>query len=213
MAPSEALDAYWRKRDFAKTKEPRGTHAPGEAGDALEFVVQIHDASRMHFDFRLEVDGVLKSWAVPKGPSHDPTVKRLAVPTEDHPMDYRDFEGVIAKDEYGGGTVIVWDHGTYRSMATDKRGNEVPFAEALEGGHASFWMEGSKLHGGFALTRTRNGPGEQETWILVKRKDQYAKSGDGTEPRRAKSVLTGRTLRQVATEAADEDSANGGEAS
>ncbi|MGW0663963.1 DNA polymerase ligase N-terminal domain-containing protein [Streptodolium elevatio] len=205
MAQSDALKEYRRKRDFAKTTEPQGGHEPGEPGEAPEFVVQIHDATRMHFDFRLEVDGVLKSWAVPKGPSHDPAVKRLAVPTEDHPMDYRDFEGVIAKGEYGGGTVIVWDQGTYRSMATDKRGNEIPFDEAIERGHASFWMDGGKLHGGFALTRTRGGPGEQEAWILVKRKDQHAKGGDGTDPRRAKSVLTGRTLRQVADDAAQEN--------
>lgn len=211
MAQSDALEEYRRKRDFAKTAEPRGAHEPGGPDEAPEFVVQIHDATRMHFDFRLEVDGVLKSWAVPKGPSHDPAVKRLAVPTEDHPMDYRDFEGVIAKGEYGGGTVIVWDQGTYRSMATDKHGNEIPFDEAIENGHASFWMDGGKLHGGFALTRTRGGPGEQETWILVKRKDGHAKGGDGTDPRRAKSVLTGRTLRQVAADAAREQSEQGEE--
>ncbi len=199
--PEDPLVDYRRKRDFAKTPEPSGTHTPGASGDTGGFVVQIHDARRMHFDFRLEVDGVLKSWAVPKGPTHDPTEKRLAVPTEDHPLDYRDFEGVIAPGEYGGGTVIVWDQGTYRSLATDRRGNPVPFADALAAGHASFWMDGSKLHGGYALTRTRGGaPGESETWLLVKRKDRYAGTTDAPDPRRARSVLTGRTLRQVATE-------------
>ncbi|UGQ13019.1 3'-phosphoesterase [Yinghuangia sp. ASG 101] len=194
------LADYRRKRDFARTPEPPGTHAPGTSGDTGRFVVQIHDATRTHFDFRLEVDGVLKSWAVPKGPTHDPAEKRLAVPTEDHPLDYRDFEGVIAPGEYGGGTVIVWDQGTYRSMATDRRGNDVPFADALAAGHASFWMDGAKLHGGYALTRTRGGPGRGETWLLVKRKDRHAAKTDAPDPWRARSVLTGRTLRQVAAE-------------
>ncbi|NUU23892.1 MAG: 3'-phosphoesterase [Streptomycetaceae bacterium] len=204
------MAAYRRKRDFAKTREPRGGEGREDGGEGAEarFVVQIHDASRMHFDFRLEVDGVLKSWAVPKGPSHDPEQKRLAVPTEDHPMEYRDFEGVIEPGEYGGGTVIVWDQGTYRSLATDRRGREIPFAEALESGHASFWLDGSKLHGGYALTRTRGTrPGEDEMWLLVKRKDAHAARGDAPDPRRAKSVLTGRTLRQVA---ADPDNGGGG---
>ncbi|WP_436789355.1 DNA polymerase ligase N-terminal domain-containing protein [Yinghuangia sp. YIM S10712] len=206
------LADYRRKRDFDKTAEPEGAHAPAEPGEAARFVVQIHDASRMHFDFRLEVDGVLKSWAVPKGPSHDPTEKRLAVPTEDHPLDYHDFEGIIAQGEYGGGTVIVWDQGTYRSLATDRRGNEVPFAEALAAGHASFWMDGAKLHGGYALTRTRGGAfGDNETWLLVKRKDRHADKTDAPDPWRARSVLTGRTLRQVAAESADEASRDDGD--
>jgi DNA ligase D-like protein (predicted 3'-phosphoesterase) len=219
VAPTEkpkksGLSEYWRKRDFAKTPEPRGEHTPRDGEDRPRFVVQIHDASRMHFDFRLEVDGVLKSWAVPKGPSHNPEEKRLAVPTEDHPMEYQDFEGVIAPGEYGGGTVIVWDQGTYRSLATDRRGREIPFAEALENGHASFWLDGAKLHGGYALTRTRGTrPGEDETWLLVKRKDAHAAKGHAPDPRRAKSVLSGRTLRQVAADGAGADDENGGASS
>lgn len=193
MAPQDPhrdgpLADYRRKRDFARTPEPHGAHPPEESGGTGRFVVQIHDATRMHFDFRLEVDGVLKSWAVPRGPARDPADKRLAVPTEDHPLDYRDFEGVIAHGEYGGGTVIVWDQGTYRGMG------DVPFAEALAAGHASFWMDGAKLHGGYALTRTG------DTWLLVKRKDEYAAKADAPDPWRARSVLTGRTLRQVAAD-------------
>ncbi|GGW22978.1 DNA polymerase ligase N-terminal domain-containing protein [Streptomyces xantholiticus] len=202
MPAPDALAEYRRKRDFHRTSEPSGSGGPRDA-DARSFVVQIHDASTMHFDFRLEVDGVLKSWAVPKGPSADPGAKRLAMPTEDHPMEYADYEGVIAPGEYGAGAVIIWDEGTYRSLATDRRGNEVPFGEALERGHASFWLDGSKLHGGYALTRTRGGKdGERETWLLVKKQDRHASSHNAPEPRRARSARTGRTLKRVAADAA-----------
>lgn len=196
----DALADYRRKRDFARTGEPRGADREKE-GDAPVFVVQIHDASAMHFDFRLEVDGVLKSWAVPKGPSDDPGTKRLAMPTEDHPMEYQDYEGVIAAGEYGGGTVIVWDRGTYRNLSRDRRsGAEIPFAQALERGHVSFRLDGSKLHGGYALTRIPPRDGRGEPWLLVKEADGRAEHHGTPVPRRARSVLTGRTLRQVAQE-------------
>ncbi|NGO43750.1 DNA polymerase ligase N-terminal domain-containing protein [Streptomyces ureilyticus] len=210
MAEKDRLRTYRGKRHFDRTKEPRGTEEPQGAGeprgqdassdDGRHFVVQIHDASTMHFDFRLQVDDVLKSWSVPKGPSADPQDKRLAMPTEDHPLEYEEFEGVIAEGEYGGGTVIVWDRGTYRPMSHDRRGRPVPFDEALEHGHARFWLDGSKLHGGYALTRFRGG--EREAWLLVKTDDERARPGDpGTpDPRRARSVRSGRTLRQVARE-------------
>ncbi|OAH12239.1 DNA polymerase ligase N-terminal domain-containing protein [Streptomyces jeddahensis] len=200
----DALKTYRAKRRFDRTKEPRGHDGPsGEApADEPRFVAQIHDARRMHFDFRLEVDGVLKSWSVPKGPSNDPQDKRLAVPTEDHPLEYLDFEGVIAQGEYGGGTVIVWDRGTYRPVNRDRRGRPVPFDEALRRGHVRFTLNGEKLHGGYALTRFRGGEGdpEDEAWLLVKTDDERAHHGDHgpSAPRRARSVLTGRTLRQVA---------------
>ncbi|MGW2816838.1 DNA polymerase ligase N-terminal domain-containing protein [Streptomyces sp. NPDC001415] len=202
MAAKDALSDYRRKRDFSKTREPKG-HAARSKGPAPTFVVQIHDASTLHFDFRLEVDGVLKSWAVPKGPSGDPHDKRLAMPTEDHPLAYSDFEGVISEGEYGAGTVIVWDTGTYRSLATDHHGHEIPFAEALDHGHASFWLEGTKLHGGYALTRIRtSADGDREAWLLVKQDDRHASAHSATEPTRARSSLSGRTLKQVADEAA-----------
>ncbi|WP_225845528.1 DNA polymerase ligase N-terminal domain-containing protein [Streptomyces sp. HPF1205] len=177
---ARALAEYRRRRDFGRTREPRGGET--RAGGEPVFVVQIHDASTLHYDFRLEVDGTLKSWAVPKGPSADPHDKRLAMPTEDHPMEYRDFEGVIAEGEYGAGTVIVWDEGGYRNISRDRRGNEIPFAEALARGHASFRLDGSKLRGDYALTRFRgggtdggsgsgsgSGDGSREAWLLVKR--------------------------------------------
>lgn len=215
-AEDEALSQYRRKRDFSRTAEPRG--GDHGADGAPMFVVQIHDARSMHFDFRLESDGVLKSWAVPKGPSDDPGDKRLAMPTEDHPMEYADFEGVIEPGEYGGGTVIVWDTGTFRNVSTDRAGRPVPFARALERGHASFRLSGRKLHGRYALTRFRRGEGEKddsghaqgEAWLLVK-KNESGRGGRlplrqpagapprGTpDPARARSVRTGRTLAQVA---------------
>lgn len=199
MSAKDPLAEYRRKRDFSRTREPRdGGPRPG--GEPV-FVVQIHDAGTMHFDFRLEVDGTLKSWAVPKGPSADPHDKRLAMPTEDHPMEYREFEGVIAAGEYGAGTVIVWDEGGYRNLSTDRSGREIPFAQALRKGHASFWLDGAKLHGGYALTRFREGDGEGgggEAWLLVKRDDAAAGRSGAPDPARARSVRSGRTLRQVA---------------
>lgn len=171
--------------------------------DARRFVVQIHDARRMHFDFRLEVGGVLRSWAVPRGPSDNPRDKRLAVPTEDHPLEYGEFEGVIPQDKQGSGTVIVWDQGTYRSLSHDPEGAPLPFEEALARGHATFWLHGSKLHGEFALTRFRVGDDENggpEAWLLIKANDRQAvHDRPGTpDPHHARSARTGRTLHQVA---------------
>ncbi|MEU4039807.1 DNA polymerase ligase N-terminal domain-containing protein [Streptomyces collinus] len=196
MATEDRLRTYRGKRDFERTHEPSGNAAAAAAGRP-RFVVQIHDARRMHFDFRLQVGDVLKSWAVPKGPSADPGDKRMAVPTEDHPLEYEDFEGVIPKGEYGGGTVIVWDRGTYEPLSHDRRGRPVDFAESLEKGHASFRLHGSKLHGEYALTRFRGGADEEEAWLLV-HKGAARTDGHGTpDPRRARSVRTGRTLAQV----------------
>ncbi|MGH7570564.1 MAG: DNA polymerase ligase N-terminal domain-containing protein [Gemmatimonadota bacterium] len=191
---ADTLDEYRRKRDFRKTKEPRGGRK-GKAG--RRFVIQKHDASSLHYDFRLEADGVLKSWAVPKGPSTDPRDKRLAMPTEDHPLGYRDFEGVIPEGEYGAGAVIVWDRGTYRNL-TDEDGEETPVADAIDGGHLKIWLDGEKLRGGFALTRI--GKAKDERWLLVKMDDDEAdarRNPVGTEPQ---SVLTGRTVEEVAEE-------------
>ncbi|MEU1126777.1 DNA polymerase ligase N-terminal domain-containing protein [Streptomyces sp. NPDC005899] len=168
------------------------------------FVVQIHDARRMHFDFRLEIDGVLRSWAVPRGPSDNPRDKRLAVATEDHPLEYGAFEGVIPRETQGSGTVIVWDQGTYRSLSHDPAGAPVPMGEALERGHATFWLAGSKLHGEFALTRfhvgEEDGTEGPEAWLLIKANDRQAvHDRPGTpDPYHARSARTGRTLHQVA---------------
>ncbi|MFI6564480.1 DNA polymerase ligase N-terminal domain-containing protein [Streptomyces sp. NPDC050534] len=201
MAERERLRDYHRKRDFGRTEEPRGQAAG--AGEEPRFVVQIHDASTMHFDFRLQVGDVLKSWSVPKGPSDDPHDKRLAVPTEDHPLEYEEFEGVIPKGEYGGGTVIVWDHGVYEPLSHDRKGRPVDFEESLEHGHARFRLKGSKLHGEYALTRFRDGKEDgEEAWLLVKAGGKS--QGHGTpDPRRARSVNSGRTLAQVAADSGE----------
>ncbi|QKV90663.1 3'-phosphoesterase [Streptomyces sp. NA02950] len=201
MPTTDALEEYRRKRDFGKSTEPKGgASRGGRRGRRPSFVVQIHEATTTHFDFRLEVDGVLKSWAVPKGPSGDPHEKRLAMPTEDHPLEYADFEGTIAEGEYGAGTVILWDEGTYSGTSTDRRGKEIPLAEALDRGHASFLLHGHKLHGGYALTRIRQGT-DREAWLLVKKDDARGSRHRTPDPTRARSVRTRRTLRQVATEA------------
>ncbi|WP_309096654.1 DNA polymerase ligase N-terminal domain-containing protein [Streptomyces sp.] len=201
MADRDRLREYRGERDFERTGEPRGSGA--SRADRPRFVVQIHDASTMHFDFRLQVGDVLKSWSIPKGPSADPKDKRLAVPTEDHPLEYERFEGVIPRGEYGGGTVIVWDHGTYEPLSHDRGGRPVDFAESLEHGHATFRLHGSKLRGAYALTRFRGGRGGagEEAWLLVKRAGDTGGPG-APDPRRARSAKSGRTLGQVASDAA-----------
>ncbi|HEX6686090.1 MAG TPA: DNA polymerase ligase N-terminal domain-containing protein [Candidatus Limnocylindrales bacterium] len=187
---TDKLSTYRKKRDFSKTGEPEGRPVKRRSRKPV-FVIQKHDASALHYDFRLEDEGVLKSWAVPKGPSTNPKDKRLAVPTEDHPMEYKSFEGTIADGEYGAGTVIVWDTGTFRntSHVGDK---EIPLAEGLERGHATFFLEGKKLRGGFALNRFRKERG-REMWLLVKESDEFAGTAVSEE-----SVRTGRTLDEVA---------------
>ena len=205
------LSEYRGRRRFDRSTEPRGD-GPAESGRTdgqPAFVVQLHDASTMHFDFRLEADGVLKSWAVPKGPSADPQVKRYATRTEDHPLDYRDFEGVIAKGEYGGGTVLVWDEGTFQNLSKDRSGHPIPLDQAVERGHASFRLSGHKLHGAYALTRFR-GDDDRSSWLLVKKTDRYAERDEGedrkADARRLRSARTGRTLHRIAEDAAEEGS-------
>jgi DNA ligase D-like protein (predicted 3'-phosphoesterase) len=158
------------------------------------FVVQKHQARNLHYDFRLEVDGTLASWAVPKGPSTDPREKRLAMRVEDHSIDYGDFEGVIPKGSYGAGAVIVWDTGSYRNI-TRKDGEEVPMAEALDSGHAVVWLDGHKLKGGYALTRT--GGGRKEKWLLVKTRDEEADARRNPVSSRPESVLSGKTIEEL----------------
>ena len=159
------------------------------------FVVHKHAARTLHYDFRLEVDGVLKSWAVPKGPSTDPREKRLAVAVEDHALDYADFEGTIGESNYGAGAVIVWDTGPYANR-TERDGEEVPIARALADGHAVVELEGRKLHGRYALTRTDTEP--RERWLLVKVRDEAADARRDPVSTQPESVLTGRTIEQVA---------------
>jgi DNA ligase D-like protein (predicted 3'-phosphoesterase) len=158
------------------------------------FVIQKHDARSLHYDFRLEAGGVLKSWAVPKGPSTDPRDKRLAMPTEDHPLEYGDFEGVIPEGNYGAGTVIVWDTGSYRNQ-TKRDGDEVPIEEALEAGHAVVWLEGKKLQGAWTLQRT--GKGKDVRWLLVKKRDEGADARRNPVRTQPESVLSGKTIEDL----------------
>ncbi len=188
-----SLSTYKKKRVFSKTAEPVGGKSDGKQ---LHFVVQKHAASHLHYDFRLEMGGVLKSWAVPKGPSTDPSVKRLAMMVEDHPFDYRDFEGIIPKGQYGGGTVIIWDKGYYEAAegsSADKREEEKNLRKQLNKGKIVFTLHGEKLKGQYALVKSSY-QGEN-SWLLMKLKDKYAKPTDITK--KDKSVVSGNTIEQV----------------
>lgn len=188
----ERLREYRSKRNLDRSPEPEG----GRGAGGPWFVVQQHDATTMHWDFRLEAGGVLKSWSVPKGPSTDPRQKRLAVPTEDHPLDYAGFEGVIPEGEYGAGGVIVWDAGPYRNLTTDDDGGEIPVEDAVASGHVAVWLEGEKLRGGYALTKM--GGGRRE-WLLVKMADEEADARRNPPRTQPRSVLSGRTVQDVST--------------
>jgi len=168
------------------------------------FVVQKHDASSLHYDFRLEAAGVLKSWAVPKGLSTDPSEKRLAIRTDDHDLDYIDFEGVIPEGQYGGGTVIVWDRGSYRNV-TEKGGEGVDIVEALDNGHAVVRLDGEKLRGDYTLQRMRGG--DQEQWLVIKVDDDAADARRKPVSTRPESVITGKTIEQVSSEQSGDDGA------
>lgn len=178
------LSEYKKKRDFKKTPEPKGKKKGSDSGKL--FVIQKHRASQLHYDLRLESDGVLKSWAVPKGPSLDPTVKRLAMQVEDHPIDYAEFEGVIPEREYGGGTVMVWDIGVYLPEETRNVGR------AIEKGELKFVVLGEKVKGSFVLVHTRD-----RQWLLIKHRDRYASTDEITETKPF-SVFTKRTLAEIA---------------
>jgi bifunctional non-homologous end joining protein LigD len=188
-----SLEKYVEKRDFSKTKEPKAGRSKDK--DHLMFVIQKHDASRLHYDFRLEMDGVLKSWAVPKGPSTDPKTKRLAMMVEDHPFDYRNFEGIIPEGEYGGGTVIVWDEGTYEPIEEikGKKAQEKHLLKQLESGSLKIKLHGEKLQGEYALVKT-HGMGENG-WLLIKHNDEFASINDITK--KDKSVLSGKTIEKM----------------
>lgn len=190
MKKPASLDDYNRKRDFAKTAEPPGKLGMSERGE--RFIVQKHDARRLHFDFRLEADGVLKSWAVTRGPSLDPDDKRLAVRTEDHPLSYADFEGTIPAGEYGGGTVMLWDSGTWAPIAGKS-------ADDLAKGHLHFTLDGTRMKGEWLLVRMKPRAGEKrENWLLRKVQDSYAGEGNALVERELVSVLTGRTMAEIA---------------
>ncbi len=209
MATREQLKEYRRKRDFVRTPEPDGaapvagqgrpvrTRAPRPRRKRLRFIVQKHAASHLHYDFRLELDGVLKSWAVPKGPSLDPSVKRLAMEVEDHPIEYGRFEGIIPGGEYGGGTVMLWDRGTYRPE-TPVRGRDPQelLREGYERGDLKFFLNGERLKGGFVLVRMKR-PGRPQ-WLLIKHRDEFAESGSDVTRDETTSVKSARTMEEIA---------------
>src|SRR5215475_10200602 len=186
------LDEYRRKRRFDVTREPAGKKVRAtRTAKKLAFVVQKHRAAALHYDFRLEWKGVMLSWAVPKGPSYDPSVKRLAMRVEDHPLEYNEFEGIIPAGEYGGGTVMIWDKGTWIPQTPDVDG-------ALDRGDLKLSLDGKKLQGSWVLVRTRPRRGESRApWLLIKHRDEWASAQDITElaPR---SVVSNRLLIEIA---------------
>ena len=197
---SRRIESYRGKRNFSKTTEPEG-EGRGPQSARPVFVIQEHDASSLHYDFRLEVDNTLKSWAVPKGPSTDPRDKRLAIATEDHPLDYAEFEGVIPQDEYGGGTVLIWDRGPYRNI-TEKDDGLRPMSEALAEGHALVWLEGKKISGGYALQRIDD---DKDHWLLIKMDDAEADARRNPVVTEPDSVVSGRTLDEIVEGSDGED--------
>ena len=192
-----ALRAYRSKRDFRKTAEPKGSRRG--RGPTLAYVIQKHDASHLHFDLRLEVDGVMKSWAVPKGPSINPAVKRLAVQVEDHPVEYNTFEGSIPKGQYGGGTVMIWDRGTWH-YGGDEPDQLEGIRSGLREGKLEVVLKGRRLKGAWVLIRTARRSGKPQ-WLLIKQRDRYASPGEEPVERFARSVATRRTIDGIAAHA------------
>lgn len=197
---ADRLDTYREKRDFTRTSEPEGAHKSSRKGKGHAYLIQKHEARNLHFDFRLEHDGVLKSWAIPRGPSMDPGDKRLAVRTEDHPIEYGSFEGSIPKGQYGGGTVMLWDEGTWEPLEDPDEG----FKE----GKLKFVVHGKRLHGGFALVRLRSDTGRKqgkENWLLIKEKDEFARPGEGGDliESQLTSVRSEREMEEIALSPAE----------
>ena len=189
-----SLSLYKKKRKFSETPEPEGKEK--SSAKSLRFVIQKHDASHLHYDFRLEMKGVLKSWAVPKGPSLNPADKRLAMMVEDHPYDYRTFEGIIPEGNYGGGTVIVWDEGTYEPMNAEglsKDEQEKLLLKQLYTGDLKIHMKGKKIKGNYALFRLKK---DEKSWLLVKKDDEFVSEKEVIKQN--KSVKSGKTLAQIA---------------
>lgn len=188
MAKKDSLAKYRQKRNFDVTTEPSGKRE--KATKKFTFVIQKHEASHLHFDVRLAIDGVLVSWAVPKGPNSNPAVKRLAIMTENHPMEYARFEGMIPEGNYGAGAVMVWDIGTYTNIKK-VNGKVMPMDECLKRGHIEISFNGKKLKGAYALVHTQRG------WLLVKMKDAYARKKIGSLGPTAKSALSGKTMKEI----------------
>jgi bifunctional non-homologous end joining protein LigD len=192
---AEPLEEYQGKRNFEVTAEPKGARPKAQSPDHLLYVIQKHQASHLHYDFRLEWRGVLLSWAIPKGPSLDPSVKRLAAQVEDHPLEYGGFEGVIAEGQYGAGTVMLWDRGTWTPDDPD-------VDASLKKGELKFSLQGEKLRGSWVLVRTKFGrsdkrPSDKPQWLLIKHRDRYASTED-ILVEKPRSVLSKRLLDEIA---------------
>jgi DNA ligase D-like protein (predicted 3'-phosphoesterase) len=192
------MKSYNEKRDFSKTSEPRDEPSKKKNEKPI-FVIQKHDATNLHYDFRLEIDNTLKSWSVPKGPSTDPSVKRMAIPTEDHPIAYASFEGVIPKGEYGGGTVMIWDTGTIESNKKDEHGQVISLEDSFKAGSIEVTLHGKKLKGGYNLVEMKGGK-MKGNWLLMKQDDAEADARRKPVSTQSKSVTSGRTLNEIAQE-------------
>src|SRR5882762_5429222 len=186
------LKEYKKKRTFAQTPEPQGGKPSGKS---LQFVVQKHHASRLHYDFRLEMEGVLKSWAVPKGPSYDPATKRLAMMTEDHPYDYASFEGVIPAGQYGGGNVIIWDNGTWEFI---EPGDDP--VKAVQQGKLTFRLYGKKMFGEWALVKIKGRSPKGNEWLLIKHRDKYANPNVDVTEVAPRSIISNLDVDEIGAE-------------
>ena len=194
----EQLTEYRKKRDFKKTAEPEGGAETKPAKGKLQFVIQKHAASHLHFDLRLELDGVMKSWAVPKGPAPDPSIKRLAMQVEDHPMEYNAFEGTIPEGEYGGGTVMLWDNGTYEP---EKGGGEDGVRDGIRKGDLKVIFHGKRIRGSWVLVRTRgwgsSSASAKPSWLLIKHRDEHAEPGDALVETHVTSIVSNKTMEEI----------------
>lgn len=186
---------YKKKRELNKTPEPKDKRKKSSSGKPI-FVIQKHDAQNLHYDLRLEVNGALKSWVVPKGPSTDPSEKRLAIPVEDHPLEYAGFEGVIPEGQYGDGTVMIWDKGTYVNIKKEK-GKEIPMEKCYNNGRIEVFLDGTKISGGYALIQRGKLDGN---WLLIKKDDDFADARRNPTSTEKRSVHSGRTLREIEVE-------------
>ncbi len=199
MAPAEKdlLESYHQKRRFDKTTEPKGKVQKRKNGEPI-FVVHQHDATTLHYDLRLEMDGVLKSWAVPKGPSTNPDEKHLAIETEDHPMEYAKFEGVIPEGEYGAGAVIIWDRGTYENLK-QMEGKDVSVEDMYKEGKIELFFNGEKMKGAYALIKTKGlrGSNKDNQWLFFKMKDEYADAQKKITESEPESVKSGKTIDEI----------------
>lgn len=189
---------YTKKRDFSKTKEPQESDQKTSSNNPI-FVIQKHDATNLHYDFRLEIDGTLKSWSVPKGPSTDPKIKRMAIPTEDHPIAYAKFEGTIPKGEYGGGTVMIWDEGTFENIKTGNNGKRIDLKSSYDMGTVEVRLKGHKIKGGYAMVKMTSGK-MKGNWLLIKMDDDDADARRNPVNTENKSVVSQRTMNEIAKE-------------